>query len=64
MVEEDRTEEVGSLVSPDRVVVGTIALGDHKSRASSVGGGSRAHQAEDRFEIQWLGGCLEVLKLR
>ena len=58
---EDRIEEVGSLVSPDRVAVGMIALGDRKSRASSVDGGSRAHQAEGRCESQWLEGYLEVL---
>ncbi len=51
-VVEDRIEMVGSLVSPDRVVVERIALGDRKSRASSVDGGSWAHQAEERCETR------------
>ena len=58
---EGTIEGVESLVSPDRVAVGRIALGDRKSRASSAGGGSRAHPAERRCETRWVG-CLGVLK--
>jgi hypothetical protein len=59
---EDRIEVVGSLVSPDRVVVGRIALGDRKSRASSVDGGSWAHQAEGSCESRRPADYLEALK--
>ena len=57
----DKIEEAGSLVSPDPVVVGKTALGDRKSRASSVGGGPWAHQAEGICESLDLEDYLEEL---